>query len=494
MLTMLEDILTENVTTCLVFSVVFLSIWACTRRPKNIPPGPRFFLPLLGNLLQVGACPETSFGQMRKQYGDVFSVYLGNHLCIVINGFANMKEAFVKNKDIFSSRPHLTTSPARIGVLSGITSIWKEQRKFALTTLKNLGMGKNIMENKILVEVSELLEELHKIIGQATDVTELLQNAVFNVINTIVLGKRFQYHDPKFTKLMKLLEEETSISPLANFLPLVEYLPGDVFNINQFFSNRKILDQEFLKPAIREHLNNYDEDNIDDFISAYVQEMKHRKSQDAATLSINKENLLETMHDIYVAGTETSVTSIRWFLLLILHFPQIQEKCFAELNKVVGRSRPVCLKDKANMSFLEATIMETLRFCNIAPLAIPHSVSKDITFKGYRIPKDSVIIPNLTSVLSDPAIWGDPETFRPERFLDENGKVTKPDEFIPFFFGSRACLGESLAKMELFLFIANIIQNFRFVADNEENLPSLAGEFRTVHVPGKFRIRVIPRD
>ena len=489
---MLEDLLSSNVTTFLVFTLVFICVWASTRRPKSIPPGPVFTLPLLGNLLEVGACPVKSFAQMRKQYGDVFSIYLGNHLCVVINGFENLKEAFVKNKDVFSARPRLLTCPVNKGILNAKGSIWEEQRKFARTTLRNLGMGRNIMETKILEEVSAFMEELDKTKGQATDVTETLQNAVSNVICTIVFGKRFDATE--FSKLSKILEEVTLSSPLAEFLPLVQYLPGDLFNINRIFSNREESEREFLNPSIDEHLNNYDEDNIDDFISAYIKEMKRRKSHNETTLSMNKENLRQTINDLFLAGTETTSTTISWFLLVILYFPQIQEKCFAEVNTVVGRNRPVCLKDKENMSFLEATIRETLRFSNIAPLGIPHSVSEDITFKGYRIPKDTIIIPNLGSVLTDPTIWGDPENFRPERFLDVSGKLTKPDEFIPFFFGSRACLGESLAKMELFLFITNMIQNFRFVAADGEKLPSLVGEFRTVHMPGRYRVRIIRRD
>ncbi|XP_041376981.1 cytochrome P450 2J4-like [Gigantopelta aegis] len=494
---MFEGISTLNVTTGLVCTMVCLFFWTCTRRPRGIPPGPLFTLPILGNLLQVGRNPITSFQKMRKQYGDVFSVYFGNRLVVVINGFENLKEAFVIKGDVFTTRPKTYVQEivaGNKGVFFSNGAVWKEQRKFAVATLRHLGMGRNILEANIQEEATVFLEELATTRGQVTDITHLVHNAVSNIICTLVFGKRFQYNDPKFEKLLKVMAEDVSVSPLADCMPLLRFVPGDLLKINRTIKNAKMVEGEFMNPAIDEHLEHYDEDNIYDFISAYIKEMKLKESLGETNTSMDRENLRITITDLFLAGSESTGNAIRWFLLCLLHFPEIQEKCFADINRIVGRSRLVGLKDKVNLPFVEATIMETLRFGDITPMGGPHGVLEDTTLKGYRIPNGSIIVANIDSVLSDPNIWGDPEMFRPDRFLDQYGKVTKPEEFIPFFIGRRNCLGEALTRMELFLFISNMIQKFLFVKADDEPLPSLEGEFGLDHSPKPFKIRAILRD
>ncbi|XP_048253324.1 cytochrome P450 2U1-like [Haliotis rufescens] len=121
------------------------------------------------------------------------------------------------------------------------------------------------------------------------------------------------------------------------------------------------------------------------------------------------------------------------------------------------------MKDKTNLPYVEATIMEVLRRADIAPIALPHTYTHDVQFRGHTFPKGVLVILMLDSVLQDPDMWGDPGNFRPDRFLDDTGKIVKKEEFIPFSLGRRACLGESMARMELFLFLITMIQRFKFI-------------------------------
>ena len=96
-------------TTLLLGGVLVLSLlwWLSTRRPAGLPPGPGFALPLLGHLHLLDKDPRAQFRAWRHQYGDVFSLYMGRRLVVVLNGFPVIKEALVKFADVFSERPHM---------------------------------------------------------------------------------------------------------------------------------------------------------------------------------------------------------------------------------------------------------------------------------------------------------------------------------------------------------------------------------------------------
>jgi len=118
------------------------------------------------------------------------------------------------------------------------------------------------------------------------------------------------------------------------------------------------------------------------------------------------------------------------------------------------------------MPYTEALIAETSRFASIAPMGVAHRAIRDQEFKGYMIPKDSLIMANAYYIHHDPAIWGDPEKFRPERFLSPDGKTFKKhDALMPFSIGRRQCLGEALARDSLFLFGTNLFQRFHIEFD-----------------------------
>ena len=155
--------------------------------------------------------------------------------------------------------------------------------------------------------------------------------------------------------------------------------------------------------------------------------------------------------DLYFAGTETTSTALRWAILFFLHYPEVQDKCYKEIYDVIGPDRSPSIHDKQEMTYLEATISEVLRKGSIAPLSLSHGLSRDVTFRGYVIPKDAIVIPSLHSVLQDPEVWGDPENFRPERFIGPDGKLTRPEEFIPFGIGKyNVCFGVQLRGVNRF--------------------------------------------
>lgn len=163
-----------------------------------------------------------------------------------------------------------------------------------------------------------------------------------------------------------------------------------------------------------------------------------------------------------------------------------------EINDVIGTSRFPSLEDKQNLPYCEAVIHETLRIGTIAPLSVPHGLASDLKFNGFTIPKDALLIPNLYSVFFDEKIFPDPYDFKPERFLDEKGNLKNTDKVLAFSLGRRVCLGEALARMELFLFVTSLIQRFTLEAGDIRNIPSEKGTMGITYAPKDFVLKAVP--
>jgi len=136
--------------------------------------------------------------------------------------------------------------------------------------------------------------------------------------------------------------------------------------------------------------------------------------------------------------------------------------------------------------------MEVQRCGNIIPTGVQHVNSKDIVVNGYTIPAFTLIQPLLTEILKGDH-WQDGTTFCPERFVDDNGKVKKDEHFIPFSIGKRVCLGETLAKAELFLFFSNIVYNYNLAPEIDGEMPSEDYTPGLTILPKPFKEKLLTR-
>ncbi|VTJ54959.1 Hypothetical predicted protein [Marmota monax] len=358
-------------------------------RPKargRLPPGPRP-LPFLGNLLQLqrGGLLN-SFLRLREKYGDVFTVYLGPKPVVMLCGTEAIREALVDQAEDFSGRGTLAIIEPIFqgyGVTFANGERWKTLRRFSLATMRDFGMGKRSIEERIQEEAQCLVEELRKSKGALLDPTFLFQSITANIICSIAFGERFDYKDREFLRLLDMFYQSSA---------LISSFSSQVF---EFFSD------------------------------------------------------------------------------VLKHFPGTHRQVYENLQEVltfIGHSvekHRATLDPSAPRDFIDAYLL--------------------------RMDKNTEVYPILSSALHDPHYFEEPDTFNPDHFLDANGALKKNEAFIPFSAGKRICLGEGIARNELFLFFTTILQNFSVaspVAPQDIDLtPRESGVGR---VPPTYQICFLP--
>ncbi|KAL1022539.1 hypothetical protein UPYG_G00029040 [Umbra pygmaea] len=479
---------------CLVFIFVFLLVVDLMRNrpPTNFPPGP-WSLPFLGNILTV--LDAETMDKMVENYGPVYSLRRGCRREVYISGYKMVKEALVNQLESFSDRPVLPLFQAvynGLGLTISNGYSWKAQRRFANTHLRYFGDGKRGLEHYIQLECNYLCEAFKEEQGRGFNPHYILNNAVGNVIASLVFGHRFEYSDETYLKLLHLDNEAVVLSgslpaQLYDVFPgIMKYLPGPHQTVQSNY--RQIAD--IVQSEIDKHQEDWDPDNPRDYIDTFLNEIIKRKEDPDA--GFNTKNLQICTMDLIEAGMETTGTTLRWALVYMMNYPEIREKVQEEIDRVIGQSRQPNMSDRPNMPYTDAVIHESQRFGNILPLGFPKMAGKDATLAGYFIPKGTPINTLLSSVLIDKDEWETPDTFNPAHFLDSDGQFRKRDAFMPFSAGKRGCLGEHLARMELFLFFTTLFQRFSF-SPVSGDVPSTERVLGFTQSPKEFLFRALPR-
>ncbi|XP_054856395.1 cytochrome P450 2J6-like isoform X2 [Eublepharis macularius] len=472
----------------LILFILYL-FWK-TVRPKQFPPGP-MPLPFIGNLLQFNASsPLKDLDKYAQKYGPIFTLYLGGEPFVFVQGFSLVKEVLLTRGAEFAGRPENAIVEAINNKKGLITApygqVWKEQRRFLLMSLRNFGLGKKSMEEKILDEATYLIQIFEENMNVPFDACGFIVSAVANIISTIVFGKRFNYDDKLLRNVLGLIHESSTVligpwAQLYNAVPLVRRLPlphRNIINIAKKFA-------AFISKEVEEHRTTLVPGDHRDITDAYLEELQKPENKGS---SFEEENMLITLGELFLAGVETTATTLEWALLYMMAFPEVQEKCHVELNNVLGNNPCIKYEDRDKLPYTNAVIHEIQRFANVVPVGIPHAPVKDMQLFGYTIPKDTTIITSLISVHYDESQWKYPREFNPSNFLNEKGEFVKPEAFLAFSAGPRVCLGENLARMELFLFFTHIMRRFQVVWPDETKAPDLTPNFGVTMSPSRFKV------
>ena len=435
---------------------------------------------MVGHLPFFGSYPPQTFQKWQETYGDVFRIRMGSWKTVVLNGYSAIKDAMDRKDDVFSSRPNLFSFQVLKEVNGGQETLpfgpfdqtYTQLRKETAKALYKFTHTNAQYTQEVVLEEAEMLTNgFLTWNGQPNYIDEIIQLSVGSIIYQIIFGRG---HNVR--------EDETFKASVEGANAVVKYIgrgnPIDVipwlryvmpWKASKFFEiNQKSATTRFEK--VKDHMDTFDcndvrNDVVDTFIAVNLLD-----STGNERYTLTKQCLLRSVSDLTGAALETTSTSMEWLLSYMTAYPDEQRRVQSEIEEVVGSGRRVVLSDKPNLCFTEATMLEVLRITTPAKFAVPHYTLNDTKINGYDIDRNTVVLLNLHSVHHAKDYWENPEEFRPDRFLTEEKKLDneKCNRVIPFGLGRRRCVGEHLAKIELFLLFSNVMQRCTFSpADGE---------------------------
>ncbi|XP_058818181.1 cytochrome P450 307a1-like isoform X1 [Topomyia yanbarensis] len=426
-------------------------------------PGPKS-LPIIGNLKELDGydVPYQAFSVLAKKFGPVVNLKLGYVDAVVVNGIENIKEVLIHKAHHFDSRPNfrryqLLFSGNKENSLAFCD--WSETQKARRDMLvphtfpRNFSGRFNELNNFVIDEIRCVVGE--NSVDRVVAIKPIIMNICANVFSQYFASYRFDIEDPKFQKLVKnfdLIFYEVNQGYAADFLPFL--LPLHRRNLKRMDQMTEEIREIMLSSIINERYNNWVEGSTEiDYVDSLINHVRTKIGPD-----MEWETALFALEDIIGGHSAVANFLVKTFGYIVQH-AEVQQKIQAEVDRVLEEQGKHCvdLSDRNQMQYTEAVIMESLRL--IASPIVPHVSNQDSKIGGYDVAKDTLIFLNNYDLSMSDELWESPEQFLPERFL-QNGRLVKPDFFIPFGAGRRSCMGYKMTQLISFSMIANLLRQY----------------------------------
>uniref|UniRef100_A0A8C9P1Z1 Cytochrome P450 n=1 Tax=Spermophilus dauricus TaxID=99837 RepID=A0A8C9P1Z1_SPEDA len=417
-------------------TMVLKSAWQQRSLWRKMPPE-LTQLPFIGNYLQLDTNQMyDSLMKMRKHYCPVFTIHLGTRQVVVLYGYNAVKEVLVDQAEEFSGRGQQATFDHLFKGYGVAFSNWepsKPLRRCCIAMLQDFGVNRHRIEERIQEEAGFLIKALRDTHVTFTDPTFYLNKTAANII----IFSKGQLFDM--------------------FYSVMKHLPGPQ---QQVFKELQGL-EDFVAKKVEQNQRTMDPNSPWDFIDSFLIRMQEEKNKPHT--EFHMENLVMTTLSLFFWGVESTSRVLYFSFLVLTKHPEVRvTKIHKEIDQVIGKNRQPSFGDRTKMPYTEGVIHEIQRSGNVTPMGVAPRVTKDTIFRHFLIPRLLLLFPMLGSLLNDPKFFSTPDDFNPQHFLDDKGQLKKTDADVPFSMGRPYCLGEGLARMELFLFLTTILQNFCF--------------------------------
>ena len=490
-----------------VLCIIFFYIWnrrgnmSSKLQGKPLPEPPALFI--FGH--SFSSSMETfhvKCAEYAETCGKVFQLRMFGKKIVVINDHKLLRKAFASEEygDAFSDRPENFTGQFLYRGVEKMESKFTEKNRITHrmfhTAFKVFGDGAVRFEKHVKDELTRLVVEIEKWNNKDVNLIHLVKQSFGNWMSSLLTGHPAEDEDSKI--IWNWAEwADTLWSPHVNLvlesLPFLRHFPGKYRNI----CRSTLQARDKFHKRFTENTDDLDSESLINLFH----NMQKEENEKAGYEAINDFEILAIIQDLSFVGVTTTCAALINGLALLLRHQQCAIKVQKEIDEVVGRSRSPNLNDRRNMPYTKATILEIFRLTSQNPLPIPRSVAWDTLLEGFYVEKGSTVFYNEWFIQHDTRIWGDPWTFRPERFLDGEGRLLPPEHelrqaVVTFSFGRRSCPGATLAKTRLFLYITRILQEFDLQPASSNKIPITDPRF---YLPGLdlrvegFLCRAVPR-
>ncbi|KAK0480062.1 cytochrome P450 [Armillaria novae-zelandiae] len=452
------------------------------RRRLPLPPGPKG-LPLIGNLWDAPTeFPWRTYAQWTATYGDIFYLDTPGNPTVVVNSAQAVADLFEKRSGNYSDRPDFTMSKlagwGSFVTFMGYSNWWRKHRRMLHEYFQLRAVPAYYPVQ--MKATSTLLQQLLK---SPDGVAHHVRHHAGSIIMKIVYGYDVDPHGDRFVGLVdRAMESARIIGNLGTFLvdyiPSLQYLPRECRPIESFVLNLGHIGwfpgTQFMSLA----------DSWRKDVDAMQQEPFEYTSQSLDTgtapsslVSVNlakminidmpeKEAHLEVIRNTasvaFAGGADTTVSTVLSTMLAFLLYPEVQAKAQAELDAVVGHTRLPNFDDRAQLPYINAVVLEALRWNPVVPAGVPHRSVKEDVYRGYYIPAGATIVGNIWAILHDEKDYPNPLAFDPNRFMPQDGKEPQPEPTAAFGFGRRICPGRHLASNTVWIAVASMAATLSF--------------------------------
>ncbi|THU84110.1 cytochrome P450 [Dendrothele bispora CBS 962.96] len=466
------------------------------RSSLPLPPGPRR-LPIIGNLFDMPMSKEwETFSKWGKEYGDVVSVTVLGQSIVILNSVKPAIDMLDRSSAIYSDRPVIPMAGELVGWknIMGLLPYADRHKRYRRLAKQLFGSTKT-MEAFHPAEELETHRFLKRLLSQPDRLVQHVQKTAGAIILRITHGYIVQEGEDPFVTLADTAMEQFSVSSsnafIVNIVPALKYVP------------------QWMPGAGFQKTAKEWAATLEEMVDRPYQWVKSRVANGTAEISFVSNLLNEGLGrgeeefeikwsaaSLYSGGADTTVSAILSFFKAMLLWPEIAQKAQAEIDSVIGNDRLPTFADRDQLPYVNAVVLEALRWHTVAPTGIPHRVMQDNIYNGYFIPKGALVFANIWKMCHDPAVYPDPMVFKPERYLGQVPQMNPSD--MSFGFGRRICPGRVLADASLFITCAMVLAVYDISPYTENGVldrpPTVEQMPGLVSHPNKFRCNIKPRS
>ncbi|PLN82775.1 cytochrome P450 [Aspergillus taichungensis] len=464
-----------------------------------LPPGPKG-KPIIGNLADLpppGQKDWEYWAGFKKLYGPISSVTILGQTIIMVNDRQMSIDLMEKRSSIHSSRPRMTFAGELVGWNNAVAMQEYSDRFRAYRKAIHKAFGTKPLAARFnSLQDVEVRRFLLRVLDKPHDLIQHLRTEAGAVILKIAYGYNIEPHgsDPLVMLVNDAMEDfSLAAAPgkwIVDTVPFLKHLPAWLpgMGFKKIASAwRKTLIETIEKPYIFVRQQMRQGSYPPSYLASLVEEGAHKWTPDDELLA------KWSAGSLYTGGADTTVSSLSCFFLAMALNPDVQRKAQEEIDRVIGPNKLPSFADRENLPYIDAVVKEVLRWHPVGPIGLPHMTTEDDIYEGYRIPKGSIILPNIWEMFHDPSAYANPEAFNPDRFLATDTHTPELDPHsIAFGFGRRICPGRLLADNTVFLSIAQSLAVFNIATTEEIGKP----DFTTgvVSHPAPYKYEITPRS